>query len=61
MTENLHKALESFTVGWCCITHTNPILKWLGRQRVHNTPEEKHLEALRMGANIIAYCFAYAN
>lgn len=26
-------------------------------RRVHNTPEEKHQEALQMGANIIAYCF----
>lgn len=26
-------------------------------QRVHNDPEEKRLEALRMGANILAYCF----
>jgi len=26
-------------------------------QRVHNDPEEKRQEALRMGANIIAYCF----
>lgn len=26
-------------------------------RRVHNTPTEKHLEALQMGANIIAYCF----
>lgn len=26
-------------------------------RRVHNTPEEKHLDALKMGANIIAYCF----
>ncbi len=26
-------------------------------QRIHNDPEEKRLEALRMGANIIAYCF----
>lgn len=26
-------------------------------RRVHNTPAEKHLEALQMGANIIAYCF----
>jgi hypothetical protein len=26
-------------------------------RRVHSTPEEKHLEALRMGANLIAYCF----
>jgi len=25
--------------------------------RVHNTPAAKHLEALQMGANIIAYCF----
>ncbi|MDH4058682.1 MAG: DUF4159 domain-containing protein, partial [Cyclobacteriaceae bacterium] len=28
--------------------------------RVHSTPEEKHLEALRMGANIISYCFMNA-
>lgn len=26
-------------------------------QRVHNDPEEKRQQALRMGANIIAYCF----
>ncbi|MEO5979191.1 MAG: DUF4159 domain-containing protein [Chryseolinea sp.] len=26
-------------------------------QRVHNDPEEKRQEALRMGANILAYCF----
>jgi hypothetical protein len=26
-------------------------------QRIHNTPEAKHQEALRMGANIISYCF----
>lgn len=26
-------------------------------QRIHNDPEEKRLEALRMGANILAYCF----
>lgn len=26
-------------------------------QRIHNDPEEKRLQALRMGANIIAYCF----
>jgi hypothetical protein len=26
-------------------------------QRVHNDPEEKHIEALKMGANILAYCF----
>jgi hypothetical protein len=26
-------------------------------QRVHNDPEEKRQEALRMGANLIAYCF----
>lgn len=25
--------------------------------RVHNTPIEKHTDALRMGANIISYCF----
>jgi hypothetical protein len=27
--------------------------------RVHNTPEEKHRDALRMGANLIAYCFTH--
>lgn len=26
-------------------------------QRIHNDPEEKRLEALRMGSNLIAYCF----
>lgn len=26
-------------------------------QRIHNDPEEKRQEALRMGANILAYCF----
>ena len=26
-------------------------------QRIHNDPEEKRLEALRMGCNILAYCF----
>jgi hypothetical protein len=26
-------------------------------RRVHNTPEEKHRDAMRMGANLIAYCF----
>jgi hypothetical protein len=26
-------------------------------QRIHNDPEEKRLQALRMGANLIAYCF----
>ncbi|MFN3840292.1 MAG: DUF4159 domain-containing protein [Cyclobacteriaceae bacterium] len=26
-------------------------------RRIHNDPEEKRLQALRMGANIIAYCF----
>ncbi|HEY9005373.1 DUF4159 domain-containing protein [Ohtaekwangia sp.] len=26
-------------------------------QRIHNDPEEKRQQALRMGANIIAYCF----
>lgn len=26
-------------------------------QRIHNDPAEKRLEALRMGANLIAYCF----
>jgi hypothetical protein len=30
-------------------------------RRVHNTPEAKHLEALQMGANIIAYCFTHVN
>ncbi|MCU0356561.1 MAG: DUF4159 domain-containing protein [Cyclobacteriaceae bacterium] len=29
-------------------------------RRVHNTPEEKHRDALRMGANIISYCFTSA-
>lgn len=29
-------------------------------RRIHNDPEEKRLQALRMGANIIAYCFTYA-
>jgi hypothetical protein len=29
-------------------------------QRVHNDPEEKRQQALRMGANIIAYCFSYS-
>lgn len=26
-------------------------------QRIHNDPEEKRIEALRMGCNILAYCF----
>jgi hypothetical protein len=26
-------------------------------QRIHHDPEEKRLQALRMGANILAYCF----
>jgi Domain of unknown function (DUF4159) len=26
-------------------------------QRIHNDPEDKRLQALRMGANILAYCF----
>ena len=26
-------------------------------QRIHNDPEEKRMEALRMGCNILAYCF----
>jgi hypothetical protein len=26
-------------------------------QRIHNDPEEKRVQALRMGANIISYCF----
>lgn len=26
-------------------------------KRIHNDPEEKRLQALRMGANIVAYCF----
>ena len=26
-------------------------------QRIHNDPEEKRIQALRMGANILAYCF----
>lgn len=26
-------------------------------KRIHNTPEAKHQEALRMGANLISYCF----
>ncbi len=26
-------------------------------KRIHNDPEEKRLQALRMGANILAYCF----
>lgn len=29
--------------------------------RIHNDPEEKRQEALKMGANIIAYCFTYPN
>jgi hypothetical protein len=30
-------------------------------RRVHNTPEEKHLDALKMGANLVAYCFTHVN
>jgi len=30
-------------------------------RRIHNDPEEKRQQALRMGANIIAYCFSYSN
>lgn len=29
-------------------------------QRIHNDPEAKRQEALRMGANIISYCFTHA-
>lgn len=29
-------------------------------RRIHNTPIEKHEQALQMGANIIAYCFTNA-
>lgn len=29
-------------------------------RRIHNTPAEKHEQALQMGANIIAYCFTNA-
>lgn len=29
-------------------------------RRIHNTPVEKHEQALQMGANIIAYCFTNA-
>lgn len=29
-------------------------------KRIHNDPDEKRLQALRMGANLIAYCFSYA-
>ncbi|QOI97951.1 MAG: DUF4159 domain-containing protein [Flammeovirgaceae bacterium] len=29
-------------------------------RRIHNDPEEKRQQALRMGANIIAYCFTQA-
>jgi hypothetical protein len=29
-------------------------------RRIHNDPEEKRQQALRMGANIIAYCFSYS-
>lgn len=28
--------------------------------RIHNDPEEKRLAALRMGANLISYCFTYS-
>lgn len=30
-------------------------------QRVHNDPEAKRLEALKMGANIISYCFTVSD
>lgn len=30
-------------------------------RRIHNDPEEKRQQALRMGANIIAYCFTQAH
>ncbi|MBL7858309.1 MAG: DUF4159 domain-containing protein [Cyclobacteriaceae bacterium] len=29
-------------------------------QRIHNDPQEKRLQALRMGANLIAYCFTHS-
>jgi hypothetical protein len=29
--------------------------------RIHNDPEEKRQDALRMGANILAYCFTYSD
>ncbi|MBL0743781.1 DUF4159 domain-containing protein [Chryseolinea sp. Jin1] len=29
-------------------------------QRIHNDPEEKRLQALRMGANILSYCFTHS-
>lgn len=29
-------------------------------QRIHNDPEAKRLEALRMGANILSYCFTHS-
>jgi hypothetical protein len=29
--------------------------------RIHNDPESKRLEALKMGANLIAYCFTNSN
>jgi hypothetical protein len=29
--------------------------------RIHNDPEEKRQQALRMGANLIAYCFTFSN
>ena len=29
-------------------------------QRVHNDPEEKRQQALRMGANVITYCFTHS-
>jgi hypothetical protein len=29
-------------------------------QRIHNDPEEKRQQALRMGANIISYCFTHS-
>jgi hypothetical protein len=28
-------------------------------QRIHNDPEEKRQQSLRMGANLISYCFTY--
>jgi Domain of unknown function (DUF4159) len=30
----------------------------LGNGRIHNDPEEKRQQALRMGANLISYCFS---
>ena len=29
-------------------------------QRIHNDPEEKRTQALRMGANILSYCFTHS-